>query len=399
MGSWVIVEGFVVDGPDVGFGGTNARLQNSEIKNCVTNCLTGSIQAVIKGPSTGIELINLDVHDNGKSPNCYPTGPEYTGECHLIYADDTGLLIDGGHWHDTVSYCIHSHLGGIDWTIRNVLFTNCGSNIFTSSGHKIYNNTFIRSTFGLYSSNITFVNNTLYEGKNGFGIDLRDITGSVIRNNIFYNIPQPITADNPGENTIDHNLTTDPGFTNPAAGDFHLTANSPAIDAGMTLAEVTTDADRNTRPAGGAYDIGAYEYGATGGPPKLSGIPVPSTITTPGKATPYPTPTIFYLTPVFTCLGSCPTLPPTPTPTDEADNPDGGDEIQEPPAEEEPPSDETIEAPREDTGKENTPPEEAPSEGQPEIPGEQTGSNGLQQLLGLIIQLIQAILKLFLFPI
>lgn len=44
----------------------------------------------------------------------------------------------------------------------------------------------------------------------------------------------------------------------PAAGDFHLAWNSPAINAGVNLG-VTEDLDGWRRPIGGGYDIGAYE--------------------------------------------------------------------------------------------------------------------------------------------
>lgn len=51
-------------------------------------------------------------------------------------------------------------------------------------------------------------------------------------------------------------------FVNLAAGDLHLTASSPAIDAGTTIASVTRDFDGQPRPQGGAYDVGADEYTA-----------------------------------------------------------------------------------------------------------------------------------------
>jgi hypothetical protein len=49
-----------------------------------------------------------------------------------------------------------------------------------------------------------------------------------------------------------------PLFANAAGGDFHLTAQSPAVDHGKASAAVT-DADGNPRPQGAAFDIGAYE--------------------------------------------------------------------------------------------------------------------------------------------
>jgi parallel beta-helix repeat protein len=44
--------------------------------------------------------------------------------------------------------------------------------------------------------------------------------------------------------------------------DYHLKTNSPAIDAGQTLAAVTTDLENLGRPDGSGTDVGAYEFGA-----------------------------------------------------------------------------------------------------------------------------------------
>jgi hypothetical protein len=51
-----------------------------------------------------------------------------------------------------------------------------------------------------------------------------------------------------------------PLFVGAGAGDFHLTAASPAVDHGKATA-ATTDLDGNARPQGSAFDIGAYELG------------------------------------------------------------------------------------------------------------------------------------------
>ena len=56
-----------------------------------------------------------------------------------------------------------------------------------------------------------------------------------------------------------HNLNANPQFVNPATGDYHLAAGSPAIDAG-TDAGVTADIDGVARPQGKGYDMGAYEF-------------------------------------------------------------------------------------------------------------------------------------------
>ncbi len=57
-----------------------------------------------------------------------------------------------------------------------------------------------------------------------------------------------------------HNLVnTDPLFVNTAVGNYHLTARSPAIDAGTNVG-VAIDLDGIARPQGAGFDIGAYEY-------------------------------------------------------------------------------------------------------------------------------------------
>jgi uncharacterized repeat protein (TIGR01451 family) len=56
-----------------------------------------------------------------------------------------------------------------------------------------------------------------------------------------------------------HSITADPLFQNAAAGDFHLTAYSMAIDRGLT-ATLATDFESDTRPQLTGYDIGADEF-------------------------------------------------------------------------------------------------------------------------------------------
>jgi hypothetical protein len=50
-----------------------------------------------------------------------------------------------------------------------------------------------------------------------------------------------------------------PGFVNPAGGDYHLLSSSDAVDAGID-AGIYEDKDGNLRPVGVGFDIGAYEY-------------------------------------------------------------------------------------------------------------------------------------------
>ena len=55
-----------------------------------------------------------------------------------------------------------------------------------------------------------------------------------------------------------YNQTAPMGWVNPAAFNFHLTAGSPAIDAGSAQYAPTTDREGKARS--GAPDAGAYEF-------------------------------------------------------------------------------------------------------------------------------------------
>jgi hypothetical protein len=57
-----------------------------------------------------------------------------------------------------------------------------------------------------------------------------------------------------------HSASIDPAFRDPAARDYHLRPDSPAIDAGSTAWAPAVDFDGVPRPQGLAADIGAYEW-------------------------------------------------------------------------------------------------------------------------------------------
>ena len=58
-------------------------------------------------------------------------------------------------------------------------------------------------------------------------------------------------------------ISTNPAFVSASTDDFHLSPTSPAVGSGSSLVSsvVVTDYDLNSapQPAGGAYDIGAYQ--------------------------------------------------------------------------------------------------------------------------------------------
>ncbi len=72
-----------------------------------------------------------------------------------------------------------------------------------------------------------------------------------------------------------HSIVATPAelFVNVGGNDYHLSATSPARDAGATLATVTEDLEGAVRPQGTASDIGAYEFPAAATPVSLTVIP------------------------------------------------------------------------------------------------------------------------------
>lgn len=72
-----------------------------------------------------------------------------------------------------------------------------------------------------------------------------------------------------GESDLGGNITGDPEFVNPAAGNFRLRGSSPCVNTGKAegyaLGAGATDLDSRARVSGSAVDRGAYEYSASPG--------------------------------------------------------------------------------------------------------------------------------------
>ena len=60
------------------------------------------------------------------------------------------------------------------------------------------------------------------------------------------------------QHPLDNPVYADPGFVSSASDDYHISSDSPAVDAGATVV-LSDDFDGDGRPIGGGYDIGADE--------------------------------------------------------------------------------------------------------------------------------------------
>jgi len=134
-------------------------------------------------------------------------------------------------------------------------FSNCtltGNGNFACSGATLYNCTVVGNTNGLYDS-LAYNCIVFYNDTQGGVNHVSD--GELNPSGLYYCCTTPLPNSGVG------NITNEPAFVNLAAGDLHLQANSPCINAGNNPnAASPPDFDGNPRIKGGTVDLGAYEY-------------------------------------------------------------------------------------------------------------------------------------------
>lgn len=116
---------------------------------------------------------------------------------------------------------------------------------------EFHNNIFMGLEIAIYTEDVfdlPITHNLFHDIKR----DIVNSAGSGSGNDVFF---YDLVTGN-AENNIDG----DPRLVNPAERDFHLQANSPAINAGTNAFAPPDDFDGNTRPVGGRVDIGPFEF-------------------------------------------------------------------------------------------------------------------------------------------
>lgn len=227
--------------------------------------------------STGNDAIQLAlayygtnlIHDN------YINYPGINGG----YGQGMGILI-GGNTRAEVYNNVINHAQSLPVQILGSGLTKFYNNVICNSntdGMQIGGGNIYIEPTAVWVFNNTFVN------IKGNGIIVWGTPTDTINrfyNNLMVNIQKPL-YDKPDSGfyippatsigyqvkyDIQHNLfiadINKAGFVNPAADNYHLLPNSPAVNAGMDLRSygITSDLDGNPRPYGAAFDVGAYEY-------------------------------------------------------------------------------------------------------------------------------------------
>ncbi len=286
---------------------TNFLVQGNSVSNTVGNGSSDQGHGIYISNSDVNPTVRGNVIFNNTTQGLHLNGDISQGGTGMI----DGALIEGNLIYGNGANGINGD-GVENSRIQNNIIYNNGKH-----GIVIYQ---IDAAAG--STNNVIVNNTIYQpNSSGAAIQLvNGATNNVIYNNVLiggrlgsFNISDD---SKPGfvsdyNAVVDHFENDDSGatytlaswrtamsqdahsfvgnastlFVNAAGNDFHLKTGSAAINAGTTKTKAppTYDFEGNSRPVGGAFDIGAYEFGSSTTdttPPTLSSISAGSLTTT-----------------------------------------------------------------------------------------------------------------------
>jgi len=203
-------------------------------------------------------LTTLDAQGQGRVVTITAAAPAtVTVERFVIMGGDAGVGNGAGIYVSTP----------ISPTIQNVVFysnttTGNGGGFASSGGNpRLYNDTFVYNTGGgIYlNGGSPVVSNTIVVSNTGDGIRASGGSPALAYNDVWGNSGAPYNGPTAGATDISEN----PRFANPAAGDFHLRFDSPCLHAADPDTGLAWDFEGDTRPdgigEGRRYDIGADE--------------------------------------------------------------------------------------------------------------------------------------------
>jgi Right handed beta helix region/Protein of unknown function (DUF1565) len=256
-GNYVHVVGFDVSGNGAGgilSYGSNVRIAANHVHHIPARGCTDNGGAGID--AVGYTSINTDivrnlVHDIGEFP-------ERCATVHGIYHTHEGGRIVNNIVYRTSGWGIHLWHAPLDLTIaNNLVFNNANGGILVGAGDSPHFDDPNKP-----ADRIRVINNIVYDNRS-VGIEELGVTGT---SNLYaHNLVFANEEDWSLQNGLGHSGTVaaPPGFIRydpDGNGNYHLRADSPAIDRGTGSAAPIVDYDRAPRPQGRGVDIGPFEF-------------------------------------------------------------------------------------------------------------------------------------------
>jgi hypothetical protein len=238
---------------DGGHDVTIAQNHIHDIGRLCTDTTNGEVGIFVQQPR--VTITGNVIHDIGRfSPGengCSPATVYYQNHDHGIYVD--GRSAPGGSDTVITNNIFYNHQHG--WAIQ--IYPG------TVTGLKILNNTFAFANpwstghiiIAASTRNGQIINNVFFDPLSaGINFYAGSHTNLIVTNNLSSRLVATRTPDGA---TFSNNMeNTDPGLT---PYDFLPSRQSPVVDRGLTLAEVSTDISGISRPQGNSSEIGANE--------------------------------------------------------------------------------------------------------------------------------------------
>jgi hypothetical protein len=277
----------------VDIGGGTHNIQNCEIYNAgIGNTTMGVGCGILTvGTTTGIIVQNNYIHDIGGT----------MGD-HGVYASSGANIVRYNHMKNILGYLISVTKAAHNTQVYYNIAENCRGlcNIGLHSdgvpeGILIENNTVVNSESrgvlywgdGVHTGTVVKNNIFFNSGVPTFAaIDVKDSgVGFTSDYNCFYtdsahfaswlgSYSDSLTAWQTASGQDAHSVNSNPLFVSTPSPDFHLQPTSPCINAGVNVG-LTQDYDGKSVPKGGTPDIGAFEYEKYIAPPTNVNIITP----------------------------------------------------------------------------------------------------------------------------
>jgi hypothetical protein len=265
--AFVVIQGFVIQNAcDAGFQSNASEhditLRWNTVQYIANRTITdqyGRDGIYLNGSEYNFTFDGNVFHDIGRTG-----GVSQNHFDHGIYAAATGLTII-----NNVFYNMHSGFsiqidGGSNWLIANntFAFPNTGDG---EAGDIMFWNPI---------SNVAVENNIFYQPNTSAVTQYATtMSGCTFKNNLIYGVSGIMNGSTAGMSVGTNQVGANPLFVNASAPyNFALNAGSPAIAAGVSLAQVTDDINGAARPSNPA--VGAYQSAPAG--PVVSNVSVTS---------------------------------------------------------------------------------------------------------------------------